>query len=103
MLKELKDNLIVATIITGLVPSHLPVMLVPMNLTDLLIPFKQLQFPVTITQRNYQEVARPNFRIKKYELTYERNVLLHVGLSRERDPTIFAFYSLINSFLMTLR
>ncbi|GBP36903.1 hypothetical protein EVAR_23205_1 [Eumeta japonica] len=47
LIKELKDNLIVATIITGPASgqlAHIP--RIPMIPTDLPIPFKRLQFPV---------------------------------------------------------
>ncbi|XP_060873906.1 ATP-dependent DNA helicase pif1-like [Metopolophium dirhodum] len=48
--KELKDNLIVATIITGPAAgqlAHIP--RIPMIPTDLSIPFKRVQFPVKIS------------------------------------------------------
>lgn len=49
-IKELRDNVIVATIITGPAAgqlAHIP--RIPMILTDLTISFKRLQFPVKIS------------------------------------------------------
>ncbi|CAF4918901.1 unnamed protein product [Pieris macdunnoughi] len=54
LIKELKENLIVATIMTGPAAgqlAHIP--RIPMILTDLPIPFKRLQFPLgSICERN---------------------------------------------------
>ncbi|XP_008184419.1 uncharacterized protein LOC103309803 [Acyrthosiphon pisum] len=47
LIKELKDNLIVATIITGPAAGYIP--RIPMIPTDLPIPFKRVQFPVKIS------------------------------------------------------
>ncbi|GBP70110.1 hypothetical protein EVAR_50932_1 [Eumeta japonica] len=72
LIKELKGNLIVATIITSPAAgqlAHIP--RIPMIPTDLPIPFKRLQFPVktsfalTINKSEGQT----------FGLTYERNIL----------------------------
>jgi len=75
LIKELKNNLIVATIITGPAAgqlAHIP--RIPMIPTDLPIPFKRLQFPVKIffTLTINKSLGQP------FELvgTFERNVLL---------------------------
>ena len=50
LIKELRDNLIVATIITGPASGQLAhIRRIPMILTDLLICFKRLQYPVQIS------------------------------------------------------
>ncbi|XP_060878262.1 uncharacterized protein LOC132950735 [Metopolophium dirhodum] len=84
--KELKDNLIVATIITGPAAgqlAHIP--RIPMIPTDLPIPFKRVQFPVkisfalTINKSQGQTFELLGIDLRKECFTHGQ---LYVGLSR---------------------
>lgn len=90
LIKELKDNLIVATIMTGPAAgqlAHIP--RIPMIPTDLPIPFKRLQFPVktsfalTINKSQGQTFELVGIDLRKECFTHGQ---LYVGLSRVGAP-----------------
>ncbi|XP_045454816.1 uncharacterized protein LOC123664266 [Melitaea cinxia] len=90
LIKELEDNLIVATIITGPAGgqlAHIP--RIPMIPTDLPIPFKRLQFPVktsfalTINKSQGQTFELVGIDLRKKCFTHGQ---LYVGLSRVGAP-----------------
>lgn len=90
LIKELKDNLIVAKIITGPAAgelAHIP--RIPMIPTDLPIPFKRLQFPVkisfalTINKSQGQTFKLVGIDLRKECFTHGQ---LYVALSRVGAP-----------------
>lgn len=90
LIKDLKDNLIVATILTGPAAgqlAHIP--RIPMIPTDLPICFKRLQFPVktsfalTINKSQGQTFSLVGIDLRKECFTHGQ---LYVGLSRVGNP-----------------
>lgn len=90
LIKDLKDNLIVATIITGPAAGQLAnIPRIPMIPTDLPISFKRLQFPVktsfamTINKSQGQTFSLVGIDLRKECFSHGQ---LYVGLSRVGTP-----------------
>ena len=90
LIKELKDNLIVATIITGPATGELAyIPRIPMIPTDIPIPFKRIQFPIktsfalTINKAQGQTFDLVGIDLRKECFTHGQ---LYVSLSRVGTP-----------------
>ncbi|KAJ8883530.1 hypothetical protein PR048_015374 [Dryococelus australis] len=90
LIKDLKENLIVATILTGPAVGQLAnIPRIPMIPTDLPIPFKRLQFPVktsfaiTINKSQGQTFSLVGIDLRKECFSHGQ---LYVGLSRVGSP-----------------
>ncbi|KAJ8883203.1 hypothetical protein PR048_015043 [Dryococelus australis] len=90
LIKDLKENLIVATILTGPAAGQLPnIPRIPIIPTDLPISFKRLQFPVktsfaiTINKSQGQTFSLVGIDLRKECFSHGQ---LYVGLSRVASP-----------------